>query len=121
MNQVFQAMDEDLQFKAAMEESIKVTQQLALFVFKSLPVTCMFRNTLPAGCMFIATLPSRQVHTSLPAGRTEDAAASSYDEDLQKTIEMSLRVGGSEVVKAYPNFGILQMVKKTAWQQGFPN
>merc|ERR1719323_770580 len=49
-----QAMDEDLQFKAAMEESIKV-------------------------------------HTSLPAGRTEDAAASSYDEDLQKTIEMSLR------------------------------
>ena len=118
MNQVFQAMDEDLQFKAAMEESIKVTQRLAFFVFKSLPVRCMFNNTLPPRCMFIYTLPSCKVHTSLPAGSAEDAAASSYDEDLQKTIEMSLRVGGSQLVKAYPDFGILQMIKKNGLAAG---
>merc|ERR1719474_2066961 len=34
---------------------------------------------------------SIKVHTSPPAGSTEDAAASSYDADRQKTIEMSLR------------------------------
>ena len=88
-------MNEDLQFKAAMEESMKVTQKVALFVFKVLPVRCMFNNTLPARCMFIDTLPSSKVHTSPPAGSTEDTAASSYDADLQKTIEMSLQVGGS--------------------------
>ena len=86
-------MDEDLQFKAAMEESIKVTLKVAFFVFKILPVKRMFTNTLPKSCMFIDTLPSCKVHTSPPAGSTEDAAASSYDADLQKTIEMSLRVG----------------------------
>merc|ERR1719357_379911 len=49
-----QAMNEDLQFKAAMEESMKV-------------------------------------HTSPPAGSIEDAAASSFDAHLQKTIERSLQ------------------------------
>ena len=86
---------------------MKVTQKLAFFVFEILPVKCMFTNTLPLRCMFIDTLLSSKVHTSPPAGSTEDAAASSYDADLQKTIEMSLRVGGSQVVIAYPDIGIL--------------
>ena len=73
----------------------------------------MFNNTLPGKCIFIDTLPSCKVHTSPPAGGAEDAAASSYDADLQKTIEMSLRVGGSKVVTAYPDYGILQMLKTT--------
>ena len=101
-------MDEDLQFKAAMEESMKVTQKVAFFVFK----------VLPSRCMFIDILPPSKVHTSPPAGSAEDAAASSYEADLQKTIEMSLRVGGSQVVLAYPDFGILQMVKTTSQAAG---
>ena len=90
-----QATGEDLQFKAAMEESMKVTWKVAFFVLKVLPVRRMFNNTLVARCMFYGTLPSSKVHTSPPGGSAEDAAASSYDADLQKTIEMSLRVGGS--------------------------
>ena len=81
----------------------------------------MFNNTLPAKCIFIDTLPSCQVHTSPPAGGSEDAVASSYDADLQKTIEMSLRVGGSQVVTAYPDFEILQMLKTTILSAGVPN
>ena len=50
-------MNEDLQFKAALEESMKVTQKLAFFVFEILPVKCMLTNTLPLRCMFIDTLP----------------------------------------------------------------
>ena len=73
-------------------------------MLKILPVKCMFTNTLPARCMFIDTLPSSKVHTSPPAGSAEEAAASSYDADLQKTIEMSLRVSGSQVGIAYPEF-----------------
>ena len=102
-------MNEDLQFKAAMEESMKVTQKVAFFAFK----------VLPARCRFIDILPSSKVHTSPPAGSAEDAASSSYDADLQKTIEMSLRVGGSQAVIAFPDFGILQMAKQPTWQQGF--
>ena len=83
---MLQATNEDLQFKAALEESMKVTQKLAFFVFEILPVKCMFSNTLPLRCMFIDTLLSSKVHTSPPAGSTEDA-------DLQQTIELSLRVG----------------------------
>ena len=86
-------MDEDLHFKAAMEESMKVTRKVAFFVFKVLPVRCMLNNTFVARCMFFGTLPSSKVHTSPPAGGAEDAAAASYDADLQKTIEMSLQVG----------------------------
>ena len=81
----------------------------------------MFNKTLLAICIYIDTLPSCQVHTSPPAGGAEDAAASSYDADLQKTIEMSLRVGGSQVVTAYPDFGILQMLKTTILSAGVPN
>ena len=43
---MLQATNEDLQFKAALEESMKVTQKLAFFVFEILPVKCMFTNTL---------------------------------------------------------------------------
>ena len=81
----------------------------------------MFNNTLPAKCIFIDTLPSCQVHTSPPAGGAEDAVAFSYDADLQKTIEMSLRVGGSQVVIVYPEIGILQIVKTTSLSAGVPN
>ena len=114
-------MDEDVQLKAAIEESIKVTQKVKFFELKILSVRCLFDNTLPKRCTFINTLPSCKVHTSPPAGGAEDAAASSYDADLQKTIEMSLRVGGSQVVTAYPDFGILQMLKTTILSAGVPN
>ena len=60
------------------------------------------------------------MHTSPPVGSAEDAAASSYDEDLQKTIEMSLRVGGSQVVIVYPEMGILQSLKTTGLSAGVP-
>ena len=51
-------MDEDVQLKAAIEESIKVTQKVKFFELKILSVRCLFDNTLPKRCMFINTLPS---------------------------------------------------------------